>query len=362
MIGDRPLGRLLRDPGALLSLGVLVLITLACLAGPRLTGHTPERRYPDLRQLPPGLAAEPSPERLRAALDRIVYRMRARIEEAAVTDGTLRLVLAADGGVDRRSLVYLPRSDLVGAPRIVDASEGDRRLVVEAPVRRLRFLLGTDVHGRDLLTRSLVAGRVSLLIGLTATLAALLIGVLYGAVSGYLGGVVDALMMRIVDILYALPFVFFVIVLVVVFRPGLGLILVAIAAVEWLDMARIVRGQAQTLRTRDFVRAARALGLGPRAILARHILPNALGPIAVAATLIVPRVILTESFLSFLGLGVQEPQTSWGVLVAEGARAIESAPHMLAAPACFLVATLVALNTLGDRLADALDLRRSRSA
>ena len=150
----------------------------------------------------------------------------------------------------------------------------------------------------------------------------------------------------------------FVIVLVVLFRPGLGLILVAIASVEWLDMARIVRGQALALSARDFVRAARALGLPSRAILARHIVPNALGPIAVAATLIVPRVILTESFLSFLGLGVQEPQTSWGVLVAEGARAIESAPAMLAAPAAFLVATLVALNTLGDRLADALDLQR----
>lgn len=358
MSAERPLRRLLKDPGALASLAVLALVALACLAGPLLTGHAPERSYPDLRQRPAGFAAEPGPERLRAALDRIAFRMRARVEEAVVTEGTLRLVLAAEGGIDRRSLVYLPRSDLVGEPRVVEAAAGDRRLVVEAPVRRLHFLLGTDVHGRDLLTRSLVAGRVSLLIGLTATLAALVVGVLYGAVSGYAGGLVDALMMRIVDILYALPFVFFVIVLVVLFRPGLGLILVAIAAVEWLDMARIVRGQALALSARDFVRAARALGLGPRAILTRHIVPNALAPIAVAATLIVPRVILTESFLSFLGLGVQEPQTSWGVLVAEGARAIESAPHMLAAPAAFLVATLVALNTLGDRLADALDLRR----
>ncbi len=353
----RPLGRFLRDRGARAALAVLALVTLACLIGPHLTGHAPERAYPDLRQLPAGLAAEPSPERLRAALDRIAFRMRARVEAASVSDGTLRLALAADAPIDRRSLVYLPRSDLVGPPRVVAAEDGDRRLAVEAPVRRLHFLLGTDVHGRDLLTRSLVAGRVSLLIGLTATLAALAIGVAYGAVSGYAGGAVDALMMRAVDVLYALPFVFFVIVLVVVFRPGLGLVLFAIAAVEWLDMARIVRGQAQALARRDFVRAARALGLGARAILARHIVPNALGPIAVAATLIVPRVILTESFLSFLGLGVQEPATSWGVLVAEGARSIESAPHMLAAPAVFLVATLVALNTLGDRLADALDPR-----
>ncbi len=262
--------------------------------------------------------------------------------------------------MDRRGLVYLPRSDLFGEARVVEASADGRRLVVEAPLRRLHFPLGTDVHGRDLLTRSLVAGRVSLLIGLTATLVALVVGVAYGAVAGFAGGAVDAVMMRLVDVLYALPFVFFVIVLVVFFRPGLGLILFAIAAVEWLDMARIVRGQAQALKARDFVRAAEALGLTARQILVRHVVPNALGPILVAATLLVPRVILLESFLSFLGLGVQEPETSWGVLVAEGSRAIESAPHMLAAPALLLVTTLVALNSLGDGLADAVDPRTVR--
>jgi oligopeptide transport system permease protein len=213
------------------------------------------------------------------------------------------------------------------------------------------------VHGRDLLTRSLVAGRVSLLIGLVATAVALLVGVAYGALSGFLGGRTDAVMMRLVDILYALPFVFFVMVLVVFFRASLVLILIAIGAVEWLDMARIVRAQTLALRRRDFVRAAEALGLSTLAILRRHIVPNTLGPVTVAATLLVPRVILLESFLSFLGLGVQEPQTSWGVLIAEGARAIESAPGMLAGPACFLVATLMALNILGDGLADALDPR-----
>ncbi len=193
--------------------------------------------------------------------------------------------------------------------------------------------------------------------GLTATLVALLIGVGYGAVAGYAGGAVDAAMMRAVDALYALPFVFFVILLLVFFRASLVLMLLAIAAVEWLDMARIVRAQTLSLRERDFVRAARALGLSAGGIVLRHIVPNTLGPVAVAATLLVPRVILLESFLSFLGLGVQEPQTSWGVLIAEGARAIEAAPHMLAAPAAFLIATLVSLNLLGDGLADALDPR-----
>lgn len=354
------LRRFLRDPGACLALAVLAAVALACLAGPLLTGHAPERAYPDLRQLSPGLEAQPSPERLRAALDRLAFRMRASVAEAVVSDGRLHLVLQASVPIDPRSLVYLPRSDLFGEAAIVAREDGGRRLVVEAPVRRLRFLLGTDVHGRDLLTRSLVAGRVSLLIGLCATAVALLVGVTYGAVAGMAGGVVDAAMMRFVDVLYALPFVFFVIVLVVFFRPSLGLILVAIAAVEWLDMARIVRTQTLSLRRRDFVRAAEALGLSTFAILRRHIVPNTLGPVTVAATLLVPRVILLESFLSFLGLGVQEPATSWGVLVAEGSRAIESAPWMVAAPAGLLVACLVALNRVGDGLADALDPRLRR--
>ena len=229
--------------------------------------------------------------------------------------------------------------------------------MAEVPIRKRVFLLGTDALGRDLLSRCLAAGQVSLLIGLTAALAALLIGVAYGAVSGMAGGRVDALMMRLLDILYALPFVFFVIMLLVFFRAGLWLVLVAVAAVEWLDMARIVRTQTLSLKGRDFVRAAYALGLSTESVIARHVVPNTLGPIIAAATLLVPRVILLESFLSFLGLGVQEPETSWGVLIAEGSRAIESAPWMLAAPAGFLVVTLVALNRLGDGLGEALDPR-----
>lgn len=354
------LRRFLRDGSAVVALLVLAAIALACLAGPDLTGHPPGRAYPDLRQLAPGLAAQPSPATLRPALDRLAFRMRATVEEARVGDGRLHLVLTAPGGVDARSLVYLPRSDLFGEATIVAREDEGRRLVVEAPVRRLRFLLGTDVHGRDLLTRSLVAGRVSLVIGLVATAVALVVGVTYGAVAGISGGVLDAGLMRLVDVLYALPFVFFVIVLVVFFRPSLGLILVAVGAVEWLDMARIVRGQTLSLRRRDFVRAAEALGLSTLAVLARHVVPNMLGPVTVAATLLVPRVILLESFLSFLGLGVQEPATSWGVLVAEGSRAIESVPWMVAAPAGLLAASLVALNRLGDGLADALDGRSER--
>lgn len=349
--------RLARSRSAVASLIVLALLALACLIGPAFTGHEPDRFYPDLRQLPAGLTAQPDDAHLKPALDRIAFRMRARVATFARDGDRLHLTLASDQPIDRRSLVYLPRSDLFGLPSVMAEEEGGRRLVLDVPIRHLRFLLGTDVHGRDLLTRSLVAGRVSLAVGLTATLVALLIGVGYGAVAGYAGGAVDAAMMRAVDALYALPFVFFVILLLVFFRASLVLMLLAIAAVEWLDMARIVRAQTLSLRERDFVRAARALGLSAGGIVLRHIVPNTLGPVAVAATLLVPRVILLESFLSFLGLGVQEPQTSWGVLIAEGARAIEAAPHMLAAPAAFLIATLVSLNLLGDGLADALDPR-----
>ncbi|KQO67275.1 ABC transporter permease [Methylobacterium sp. Leaf89] len=355
----RVLGRLARNGSALAALAVLALVALACLAGPPLTGHDPGRIYPDLVRTAPSLRAHPRPEAIAPAVERLAFRMRVTAADIRVADGRLRVTLSAPNPINARVLSYLPRSDLFGPATILSREVEGRRLVVEAPVRRLFFPLGTDVLGRDLLTRSLVAGRISLLIGLFATGVALLIGVTYGAVAGYAGGRVDAVMMRGVDVLYALPFVFFVILLLVFFRAGLGLILVAIGAVEWLDMARITRAQTLSLRHRDFVRAAEALGLSAAAILRRHIVPNTLGPVTVAATLLVPKVILLESFLSFLGLGVQEPSTSWGALIAEGARAIESAPWMLAAPAGFLVATLVALNVLGDGLAEALDPRLS---
>ncbi|WP_342151093.1 ABC transporter permease [Methylorubrum sp. SB2] len=349
--------RLARDRGAVAALIALLAITLACLIGPFLTGHAPERIYPDFVRTRPSLAAHPTPDEIRPALDRLAQRMRVTLAEMHREGGQVRLTLTASKPIDPRNLVLLPRSDLFGPATIVERSPDGQKLVVEAPVRRLHFLLGTDMLGRDLLTRCLVAGRVSLLIGLVATLVALSLGVAYGAVSGLIGGGLDALMMRVVDILYALPFVFFVIVLLVFFRAGLWLVLVAVAAVEWLDMARIVRTQTLSLKSRDFIRAAYALGSGTGAVLVRHAVPNTLGPIIAAATLLVPRVILLESFLSFLGLGVQEPATSWGVLIAEGARALEAAPWMLAAPAGFLVVTLMALNRLGDGLSDALDPR-----
>jgi len=216
-------------------------------------------------------------------------------------------------------------------------------------------LLGTDSLGRDLLARIFVGLGVSLLVGLVATLVSLVIGITYGATAGYLGGRIDELMMRIVDVLYSLPFIFFVILLMVTFGKNFILLFVAIGAVEWLTMARIVRAQTIALKNRDFIEAARAAGLKRRTIVARHIAPNLLGPVVVYVTLTIPGVILAESFLSFLGLGVQEPRTSLGTLISEGASQMELAVWMLVFPASVMAITLMAFNFLGDGLRDAID-------
>ena len=214
---------------------------------------------------------------------------------------------------------------------------------------------GTDAVGRDILVRTLQGGRISLLVGVGATLVSLLIGVTYGAIAGYYGGVTDRIMMRIVDIIYALPFMFFVILLMVIFGRHILLIFVAIGAVNWLDMARIVRGQTLGLKRMEFVEAARACGVENRDIIRRHIVPNLLGVVMVYVTLTIPQVILVESFLSFLGLGVQEPMSSWGAQVNDGAQDMESEPRTLIFPAAMLTVTLYCFNYIGDGLRDALD-------
>ncbi|CAN7503233.1 ABC transporter permease subunit [Phenylobacterium sp. LjRoot97] len=226
---------------------------------------------------------------------------------------------------------------------------------VWAPPLTAGHLLGADSLGRDLLARLLMGLRVSLAIGLVATLVSLVIGITWGAVAGYVGGALDEIMMRVVDVLYSLPFIFFVILLMVTFGSNIILIFIAIGAVEWLTMSRIVRGQTLGLKHKEFVEAARAAGLSQGGIISRHIIPNLLGPVVVYVTLTIPAVILAESFLSFLGLGVQPPMASLGTLIAGGAQDMELAPWLLIFPALTMVVTLMSFNFIGDGLRDAID-------
>ena len=234
----------------------------------------------------------------------------------------------------------------------------DRLLL--APTFADQHFFGTDDLGRDLFVRTMLGIRVTLLVAIVASFVSLVIGVAWGAVAGFVGGRVDAVMMRLVDTLYALPFIFFVILLMVAFERNFLLIFVAIGAVNWLDMARIVRGQTLSLREREFVAAARLLGVSTPRIVLRHIAPNLIGIVIVYVTLTIPQAILVESFLSFLGLGIQEPQTSLGSLVDAGVNQMEAASWMLLIPAMLLALILLCFNFLGDGVRDFFDARQSR--
>ncbi|WP_201830204.1 ABC transporter permease subunit [Microvirga zambiensis] len=350
-------GRLVRNRAALTSIIVLALIALACVFGPFFTGHPFDRVYPDYVKVPASLEAYPKADQIEPNIERIGARVRAKAENIVIDNDAVHMTLVSSSArpIDERLLAYFERSDLFGPARVVEKQQEGQRLVVDVPLKRQHFIFGTDTNGRDLLTRTMKAGQVSLAIGLLATFVAILIGVIYGATSGYLGGRVDLVMMRVVDILYSLPFIFFVIMLVVFFGRNFVLMFIAVGAVEWLDMARIVRGQTLSIKRQEYVQAAEALGVETKGIIRRHVIPNTLGPVVVYMTLLVPKVILLESFLSFLGLGVQEPNTSLGVLISEGAKNIQGATWMLIYPSITLVTILFCLNFIGDGLRDALD-------
>ena len=347
--------RLKANKAAMVSLYYLIFMALLCIVGPWFTPHDFTKIYQDYTRVPPSLSAYPKADAIDLAVKDAVRRSRLDLSGWEERDGKILITLTASKPIDERVTRYIDRSDVFEGAQITDKAADGMTLTISADIAREYFFFGTDSNGRDLLTRTLIAGRVSLAIGLLAGLVAVVIGVLYGAVAGFTGGRTDEVMMRIVDVLYSLPFIFFVIMLVVFFGRNFVLMFLAVGAVLWLDMARIVRGQALSLKRQEYVQAAEALGVSPWGILLRHVVPNLLGPVVIYMTLLVPQVIILESFLSFLGLGVQEPMSSWGVLISEGAKNIPSANWLLVFPSIFLTSTLFALNFIGDGLRDALD-------
>lgn len=347
--------RLLANRAAVASMIVLAVIALLSISGPYFSPHGYDQVYRDYVRVPASLTAYPKAEAVEPGFDAALRRGRVEVSDFERNGDRVMAIISSSREIDPRVVRYLDRSDLFKNATLEDRSVDGKTAVLTADINHLHFLFGTDANGRDLMTRTFIAGRVSLTIGLLATVVAISIGVLYGATAGYLGGRVDQLMMRIVDVLYSLPFIFFVIMLVVFFGRNFILMFIAVGAVEWLDMARIVRGQTLTIKRQEYVQAAEAMGVADGGIVRRHIIPNTLGPVVVYMTLLVPKVILLESFLSFLGLGIQEPMTSWGVLISEGARNLQGGIWLLIFPSIFLTSTLFALNFIGDGLRDALD-------
>lgn len=354
---DDAWARLRANRAAMASLVFLVLMSAACIVGPWLVPHNYTTIYADYVRTPPSLSAYPKADMIETALNDAVRRMRVDVKEWHQEDDRVFVTVESGREIDERNVRYLDRSDTFNDARMESKAADGLTAVMSASIKQQYFLLGTDNVGRDLLSRTLMAGRISLAIGLLAGVTAVVIGVIYGAAAGFIGGRTDEIMMRIVDVLYSLPFIFFVIMLVVFFGRNFVLMFLAVGAVLWLDMARIVRGQALSIRRQEYIQAAEALGVTRAGILFRHVVPNLLGPVVIYMTLLVPHVIILESFLSFLGLGVQEPMTSWGVLISAGAKNIGSANWLLIFPAIFLVSTLFALNFVGDGLRDALDPR-----
>jgi oligopeptide transport system permease protein len=349
--------RFRRNRAAMAGCVMMLLIALFSFAGPLFTPHRYDQVFSSYVTIPPSLEARPDESSLQAAMEGIAARARVRLDRFEVNGQAFAATISADAPIDARTTRYFDRANEFRDTKVVGSENEGRVLKVEGQLNREYFPFGTDPNGRDLLARVMLGGQISIAVGVLASMVSLGIGVIYGATSGYLGGRVDNIMMRLVEILYSLPFVFLVVVLVVFFGRSFILIFLVIGAVEWLDMARIVRGQTLALKRREFVGAAQSLGLSDWQIIRRHIIPNTIGPVIVFVTVVVPKVILLESFLSFLGLGVQAPLTSWGALISEGANNIQSSPWLLIFPSIFFVATLFSLNFIGDGLRDALDPR-----
>lgn len=347
--------RFRRNKAAMAGSIMLVLITLFSFIGPHFLSHTYDQVFSSYVSVAPSLEPRPDVNNLQSVMEGVAGRARVELKEFAVEGQTFTATVTSSSPIDPRTTRYFDRANEFENTKVVATEDDGRTLKLEGDVNREYFFFGTDSNGRDMLARVMLGGQISIAVGVLASLVSLGIGVLYGATAGYIGGRVDNVMMRFVEILYSLPFVFLVVVLVVFFGRSFILIFLVIGAVEWLDMARIVRGQTLALKRREFVAAAQALGLSDWQIIRRHIIPNTIGPVVVFVTVVVPKVILLESFLSFLGLGVQAPLTSWGALISEGANNIQSAPWLLIFPAIFFVLTLFSLNFVGDGLRDALD-------
>jgi oligopeptide transport system permease protein len=403
--------RLKKNRLALWSGIFFVIITLACIIGPWLTPYSQEQQSLSLGPTPPlsriySVDIIGQPTRADRVIDQVrvdrqiaANRFISEADRAIIVESLrsgeparLRFVRIEQRLLrDRENRIlsdfYMPldlpsvdASALDGPPALtlianqLDLSEADRSTLIRtgALPGRLRtevhevqltsrlHILGTDHLGRDQLTRILQGGRISLGVGFAATFVSLLIGVVYGATAGFFGGKLEAVMMRIVDVLYALPFLIFVILLMVIFERSIWLLFLAIGAVEWLTMARIVRGQVIGIKKQEYIEAAISLGLRRRRIILKQIIPNVLGTIVVYATLTVPAVMLLEGVLSFLGLGVPPPTASWGVLINEGSQRMETSPWLLLFPGLFFSITLFCLNFLGDGLRDALDPKSSK--
>lgn len=337
--------------------GTVVIALVACFSffGPFFLNHGYDQVFPSYVTVAPSLSPRPDPATLQNVAATAAKRARVTLTDFSTENSTFKAVISATKPIDPRSVRYFDSANEFKETQVEATAADGLSMTLTGQVDKQYFLFGTDSNGRDLLARIMLGGQISLAVGIAASLVSLGIGVVYGATSGFIGGRVDNLMMRFVEILYSLPFIFLVVVLVVFFGRSITLIFIVIGAVQWLEMARIVRGQTLSLKRREFVGAAEVLGLTDWQIIRRHIIPNTIGPVIVYVTVMVPQVILLESFLSFLGLGVQAPLASWGTLIAEGSHSMQSAPWLLIYPSIFFVLTLFALNFAGDGLRDALD-------